>query len=116
LFLLEKLLTDFSLSYFRPRASAWYLIELDVAYALPRIITRGMLIWPLIAVLAKRMHDLDRSGWWLLVLPAVAAALATAGTGRLVTSCLFWITIAILWTLPGTRGHNRFGADPSARA
>ena len=45
---------------------------------------------PSIAVGVRRMHDTDHSGWWLL-LPIV----------NLVFACT-----------EGTRGDNRFGADP----
>jgi uncharacterized membrane protein YhaH (DUF805 family) len=38
---------------------------------------------------ARRLHDAERSGWWLL-LPIAAPLLL----------------------LPGTRGANRYGADP----
>ena len=48
------------------------------------------IIVPLIAVSIRRMHDQDRSGWWILV-PIV----------NLVFYCL-----------EGTKGDNRFGPDP----
>jgi uncharacterized membrane protein YhaH (DUF805 family) len=44
---------------------------------------------PGVAVHARRLHDAERSGWWLL-LPIAAPLLL----------------------LPGTRGANRYGADP----
>lgn len=47
-------------------------------------------IVPAIAVAVRRMHDQDRSGWWILV-PIV----------NLVFYCL-----------EGTKGDNRFGPDP----
>ena len=49
---------------------------------------------PGLAVAVRRMHDSDRSGWWIVV-PFV----------NLVFLCL-----------DGTRGDNRFGADPKANA
>ncbi len=53
------------------------------------IFSLGTLI-PMIAVGIRRMHDQDRSGWWILV-PIV----------NLVFFCL-----------EGTKGPNRFGPDP----
>lgn len=47
---------------------------------------------PAIAVGVRRMHDTDHSGWWVLF-PIV----------NLVFACT-----------EGTRGNNRFGADPKA--
>ena len=52
---------------------------------------------PSIAVTVRRLHDTDRSGWWFLIqlIPIVG------GIVLLVFACL-----------EGTRGPNRFGADP----
>jgi uncharacterized membrane protein YhaH (DUF805 family) len=49
---------------------------------------------PGIAVAVRRLHDIDRSGWWLLLgfLPVVGA-----------------IILLIWFCLPGTPGRNRFG-------
>jgi uncharacterized membrane protein YhaH (DUF805 family) len=50
--------------------------------------------WIHCAVAVKRLHDHDKSGWWVipwLLLPG----------GQL-----------ILGALPGTEGANRYGADP----
>ena len=49
-------------------------------------------IVPSIAVGVRRMHDSDRSGWWLL-LPIVNL---------------------VFLLLEGTKGPNRFGPDPKA--
>ena len=57
-----------------------------------------LMLWPAVAISAKRWHDRGRSGWWVLV-----ALLPVIG----------W-----LWTLlengllPGDRGPNRYGAAP----
>lgn len=55
------------------------------------------IILPSIGVSVRRLHDLDKSGWWLLlsVIPVI---------GFLVL--LFW------YVQQGTPGQNRFGADP----
>lgn len=55
-------------------------------------------IIPSIAVCVKRLHDLDMSGWWLLVslVPLVGS---------------FFMFI-VPGCMPGTRGPNRFGEDP----
>jgi uncharacterized membrane protein YhaH (DUF805 family) len=55
------------------------------------------LFLPSLGVAIRRLHDLDRSGWWLLValLPLVGALLL-----------LFW------YCSRGTIGPNRFGPDP----
>ena len=59
------------------------------------IVSLGLLL-PGIAVAARRLHDLDRTGWWLLI--------AFTGIG---------IILLIVWDcMKGTTGPNRFGADP----
>lgn len=52
---------------------------------------------PSIAVGARRLHDIDRSGWWLLIgfLPLIG-----------------WIVLLVFFVKSGTPGPNRFGTDP----
>ena len=60
------------------------------------IITLGLLL-PNIAIQVRRMHDLDKSGWWLLILLIP----------------LIGIIFALVWFCSkGTEGDNRFGSDP----
>jgi uncharacterized membrane protein YhaH (DUF805 family) len=74
-----------------------------------------------IAVGIKRLHDRDKSGWWLLVfyvLPGVLSGLAD----HVGPQIIFWLAgLAIsIWgfvelgCLRGTSGANRFGPDPLA--
>ena len=60
----------------------------------------GVLIFlPYWAVQFRRLHDTDRSAWWLLLLliPIVG-----------------WIVILVFNCQNGTPGENRFGPDPKA--
>ena len=52
---------------------------------------------PTLAVLVRRLHDIDRTGWWILInlIPLV-------GT----------IVLLVFALTPGTPGSNRFGLDP----
>ncbi|MDT7577550.1 MAG: hypothetical protein QOH17_3883, partial [Pseudonocardiales bacterium] len=52
---------------------------------------------PSLAVGVRRLHDTDRSGWWLLIglIPIIGG-----------------IVLLVFFVLEGTRGPNRFGADP----
>lgn len=54
---------------------------------------------PCYAVAARRLHDTNRSGWWMLIgfVPIVGG-----------------IWLFVLMVLDGNRGANRFGADPKA--
>lgn len=55
------------------------------------------LLLPGITVAVRRMHDLDKSGWWVLIvfIPLLGILLM-----------LYWFVQA------GTNGSNRFGPDP----
>jgi uncharacterized membrane protein YhaH (DUF805 family) len=84
-----------------------------------------------LAVAIKRLHDRDKSAWWLLLFYIVPAILQTiahytdrTGTGAvevrliLVLACLFifiWYLVE-LGFLRGTTGPNRYGPDPRQTA
>ena len=65
-------------------------------------------IIPNIAVNVRRLHDRDMSGWWYLGF-IVCAAIPVVG---LVVA----IAYIVLMCLEGTKGPNRFGADPKSDA
>ena len=86
---------------------------------------------PWLAVTVRRLHDTDRSGWWLLVLVAAfavigimlaidlaapgAASIAASFTGMLIAILLMLIasiTFLVFMVLPGTDGPNSYGPDP----
>ena len=57
-----------------------------------------VLLYPYLAVDVKRLHDRDKSGWWMLL-----ALVPVIG----------WIWFFVeLGCLRGTVGANRFGPDP----
>lgn len=55
---------------------------------------------PNLAVTVRRLHDQDKSGWWILIglVPLIGG-----------------IWLLILYFIDGTPGPNRFGPDPKAR-
>ena len=62
----------------------------------------GLIVWlllliPNLAVAVRRLHDTDRSGWWLLLI---------------FLPILGWLALFVFYCLDGTRGPNRFGTDP----
>ncbi len=81
-----------------------------------------------LAVAAKRLHDRDKSAWWLLIFYLLPGVLATIGTGvSMATDSWFAVglfgavALAIsIWAfielgcLRGTLGPNRYGPDPLA--
>lgn len=95
------LLAALTLAWHAPDLAAPWLAALDLR---PEMARGGVLLAALgfvllfgaapgIAVHARRLHDADRSGWWLL-LPVATPLLL----------------------LPGTRGANRYGTDPRGPA
>ena len=52
-----------------------------------------------LALMVRRLHDIDRSGWWLLLYLTIIGAFVI----------LYWIVCR------GTDGENRYGADPLQR-
>ena len=56
---------------------------------------------PSLAVIVRRLHDTDRSGWWILInfIPVIGA-----------------FVLLIFTLLDGTPGSNRFGPSPKGEA
>lgn len=57
------------------------------------------LLLPSLGIGARRLHDIDRSAWWLLIgiIPIVG-----------------WLVLIYWYAQPGTVGTNQFGPDPKA--
>jgi uncharacterized membrane protein YhaH (DUF805 family) len=100
------------------------------------------IIIPDIAVSVRRLHDTNRTGWWLLapLVPYVIAIVAMGGTigmgaamggkesgaaamgigGIIFMICMIavlalGVTLIVFYFLEGTPGPNRFGPDPKGR-
>ena len=54
-----------------------------------------VILWPVVATTVKRLHDLNRSGWWFLIhfVPVIGTVIIS----------LF------LWFVPGTKSQNCYG-------
>jgi uncharacterized membrane protein YhaH (DUF805 family) len=72
----------------------------------------------ILAVATKRLHDLDRSGLLLLAFLITLAVLPLAlrSQGSQVEGAIGSIGLIALGALPGMKGKNRFGPDPSEAA
>ena len=81
-----------------------YGVDHDGARAIAMVIGIASL-WPGLALIVKRLHDRNRSGWFAatLLIPFVNIIFA------------IWIIVEV-WFLRGTIGPNRFGADPLQEA
>jgi uncharacterized membrane protein YhaH (DUF805 family) len=80
--------------------------------------------WFLAATTVKRLHDRNKSGWWmvpLLIAPnffnrleaRLPDSYAAAALGLIALVLCVWGFVELL-CLSGTRGPNRFGPDPLA--
>lgn len=98
----------------------------DEEFGLGLLLVLALLVVPSLisglAVSIKRLHDRDKSGWWILVfyvLPMLleeAAGLldSDAATGAILFSSFvisIWALVE-LGFLRGTQGPNRYGPDP----
>lgn len=61
------------------------------------VISSLLLIVPQLAVSVRRLHDINRTGWWLLLL---------------LLPLIGWLVLLVFYVTEGTRGENRFGPDP----
>jgi uncharacterized membrane protein YhaH (DUF805 family) len=71
--------------------------QLDTGFINP--IFQFVIFLPGIAIAVRRLHDIDHSGWWILIglVPLVGA-----------------ILLLVWYATKGTDGPNRFGPDPLA--
>lgn len=89
-----------------------------------------LLVWPLLCLLIKRLHDTGRSAIWLwLLAPQAVMALTSLAMGGYLPGAILWLMngLGILanilcWGLifflalkPGDDGENAYGPDPHSR-
>lgn len=65
------------------------------------LIANLALLLPSLAVAVRRLHDIDRSGWWVLI-----ALIPIIGV----------IVLLVFFVQDGTPGPNRFGPSPKRQA
>jgi uncharacterized membrane protein YhaH (DUF805 family) len=75
-------------------------VAFSAVYVLSAIAALALFL-PSLAVSIRRLHDIDRSGWWFFIsfVPLVGQ-----------------IVMLIFLCTPGTRGENRFGMGPAGSA
>ena len=54
---------------------------------------------PLIAVGVRRLHDTDRSGWWMLLY---------------LIPCIGFLVLVVFWAQDSQPGSNQYGPNPKA--
>ena len=127
-----------------PRAEYWWfylaatVVQLPIMWVeslleteLVSLVYSFLFLIPWFAVSVRRLHDTDRSGWWIggffiaITLVAVSytvgelaneAALPSAWTIVALIAAVIWgVGLFIFSVLPGTEGPNRYGSDPYGR-
>jgi uncharacterized membrane protein YhaH (DUF805 family) len=97
--------------------SAMILLAVGVIVALALFI-------PGLAVAMRRLHDTDRSGWWvggyLLLVVASNFVRASTGSGGIsmilsLVTLIYAITLIVFYCLDGTKGPNKYGPDPKGQ-
>ena len=68
----------------------------DIFFFISLLYSLAVLV-PYLAVGVRRLHDTDKSGWWLLI-------------G--LVPCVGIIILIVFFATEGTRGVNRFGPEP----
>lgn len=76
------------------------------------------LLPPTIAALARRLHDTDRSAWWILLPIAPIPLLAVTASPILMVVAVAamlvgFVLLLLMAAAPGTTGPNRFGSEPA---
>ena len=93
-------------------------------YLLVKAIGTSLFLWVYFATSIKRLHDRDKSGWWMVpffVIPGLYNQFAdrlpvssfTLLPGLVVLVLCLWGFVE-MYCLKGSRKTNRFGADPLA--
>ena len=99
-----------------------------IVFALYGLVSLALLI-PAIAVTVRRLHDTNRTGWWVLapiagyVIMLVGTVMAASspdnpGLGGILalvgglTALILAIVLLVFMFLEGTRGPNNYGPDP----
>ena len=81
----------------QPTISGWLFMGILFLWGIISVI-------PGIALYVRRFHDLDQTGW-LVLLFTILNAIPLLGF-------LIWIGQMIWLAMPGTNGPNKFGSDP----
>lgn len=102
-----------------PRAEFWWFLLLTFVVQIVLSVLSGaappvmviyviamlVLFLPSLAVYVRRLHDIDRSGWWVLIMLIMLIMLIPL---------INMIMVLVWYTRKGAQGDNRFGPDPLA--
>ena len=96
--------------------------QTDIAAALAHVVVTPLFLWVFLAVSVKRLHDRDKSGWWMVPFFALPGLYKQFEDRLPDTYFLLPVAIAVfvlitwgfveLYFLTGTRSSNLFGPNP----
>lgn len=89
-FIIGVILTVIEISIFSGWMAEWGLLSSIFSLAT---------LLPSVAVTVRRLHDIDRTGWWALLI---------------LVPIIGWLILLYFNVLKGTDGHNQYGPDPLA--
>jgi uncharacterized membrane protein YhaH (DUF805 family) len=89
-------------------------------YGLLTTLYQLAILLPMLAVGARRLHDIDRSGWWQLIgfgplilsLCLPFAGLERAALALSLIALIGLVVLLVFAALEGRPGANRYGPDP----
>jgi len=109
----------------------WILFGMIVSWIPLVNILSIFLIIPNLSITSRRLHDIDKTGWWqlwvfllfvglfILFFASIAmAVMATLSLGLLIMGLciILWILMIVIWirwlARQGESGTNRYGSDP----
>ncbi len=74
---------------------------------------------PSLSVGVRRLHDIDRTGWWMLLgVPLIASDIMTFYAGQdaafvfQIVGLICLLALLVFFVLKGSDGDNRFGSNP----
>jgi uncharacterized membrane protein YhaH (DUF805 family) len=107
--------------------AAWRSLTANTTALFVQMIETPLFLWVYLATSVKRLHDRNKSGWWLLLFFALPGLYNQFGdrvdhwlgnwAAMVFGLNAFVFTIwgfVEMYCLRGTKGRNRFGADPLA--
>ncbi len=69
------------------------------------------LVVPTLAVTARRLHDMNASGWWQILPGAFGVGITDPGLDETISVIAFLFLLS-LTVIPGKKGKNHYGPDP----
>lgn len=104
---------------------------LATSMAIAYLVYSAIVFLPNLSVTVRRLHDSNRTGWWLLIptllyaisillvviavsAPASAVALGVAAGLVGMAAGLAWLVLIVFMFFNGTPGPNQFGPSPKA--